>query len=155
MCVDISHLVLEALGDTDDQVVDEGSDCAEGSDVLSGTVVQFDVDNILLWVGEVDGQVVEVLRELACISSIRSPMSLASHSSFRCVPRGPSTVTSRDLMVTLTIRTQIRQSLLFFQCASLNSPPISNFVPRSEVCSKDEYGQLHSPPSGTVKVSSE
>ena len=23
MCVDISHLVLEALGDTDDQVVDE------------------------------------------------------------------------------------------------------------------------------------
>jgi len=65
MCVDISHLVLEALGDTDDQVVDEGSDCAEGSDVLSGTVVQFDVDNILLWVGEVDGQVVEVLRELA------------------------------------------------------------------------------------------
>ena len=75
MCVDISHLVLEAFGDTDNQVVDEGSDCAEGSDVLSGTVVQFDVDNILLWVGEVDGQVVEVLRELACNSSIRSPMS--------------------------------------------------------------------------------
>lgn len=74
MCVDISHLVLEALGDTNDQVVDESSDCAEGSDVLSGTVVQLDVDNILLWVGEVDGQVVEVLRELACKSSIRSPI---------------------------------------------------------------------------------
>jgi len=73
MCVDISHLVLEALGDTDDQVVDEGSDCAEGSDVLSGTVVQFDVDNILLWVGEVDGQVVEVLRELACIPPLDLP----------------------------------------------------------------------------------
>lgn len=28
MCVDVSHLVLEALGDADDQVVDEGADCA-------------------------------------------------------------------------------------------------------------------------------
>lgn len=71
MCVDISHLVLEALGDTDDQVVDEGSDCSEGSDVLSGTVVQFDLNNIGLWVGEVDGQVVEVLGELSCANYVR------------------------------------------------------------------------------------
>lgn len=65
MCVDISHLVLEALGDTDDQVVDEGSDGSEGCDVLPGTVVQLDVDDILLGVGEVDSQVVQVLREFA------------------------------------------------------------------------------------------
>lgn len=65
MCVDISHLVLEALGDTNDQVVDQGTDCAESGDVLSGTVVQLDVDDILLWVREVDGQMVEVLCELA------------------------------------------------------------------------------------------
>ena len=65
MCVDISHLVLEALGDTDDQVVDEGSDSTEGSNVLSCAVVEFDVDDILLWVGEVDCQVVQVFRELA------------------------------------------------------------------------------------------
>jgi hypothetical protein len=39
MCIDVSHLVLEALCDSDDQVVDEGSDSSEGSDVLSRTVV--------------------------------------------------------------------------------------------------------------------
>lgn len=66
MGVDVSHLVLEALGDTDNQVVDEGSDCAESGDVLSGTVVQLNVDDILLWVREVHSQVVEVLGELAC-----------------------------------------------------------------------------------------
>jgi hypothetical protein len=65
MCVDVSHLVLEALGDANDQVVDESSDCSEGSNVLSRAVVEFDVDNIFLWVGEVDCQVVQVLRELA------------------------------------------------------------------------------------------
>lgn len=65
MCVDVSHLVLEALGDTNDQVVDESSDSSEGSNVLSRAVVEFDVDDILLWVGEVDSQVVQVLRELA------------------------------------------------------------------------------------------
>jgi hypothetical protein len=66
MCVDVSHLVLEALGDAGDQVVDERSDCAERGDILSGTVVQFDLDDILLGMREVDRQVVEVLCELAC-----------------------------------------------------------------------------------------
>lgn len=28
MGIDVAHLVLEALGDTDDQVVDEGADCS-------------------------------------------------------------------------------------------------------------------------------
>lgn len=56
MCVDVSHLILEALGNTNNQVVDESTDCAESSDVLAGTVVQLDVDDILLWVREVDGQ---------------------------------------------------------------------------------------------------
>ena len=65
MCVDVSHLVFKALGDANDQVVDEGSDSSEGSNVLSRAVVQFDVDNILLGLGEVDGQMGQVLRELA------------------------------------------------------------------------------------------
>jgi hypothetical protein len=39
MCVDVSHLVLKALGNTDDQVVDEGSDGSESSNVLSSAVV--------------------------------------------------------------------------------------------------------------------
>ena len=58
MCVDVSHLVFEALGDANDQVVDESSDSSEGSNVLSRAVVEFDVDDILLWVGEVDCQMV-------------------------------------------------------------------------------------------------
>lgn len=65
MCVDISHLVLVALGNADDQVVDERADCAEGRNVLPGAVVQLDVDDLLLGVREVDRQMVEVLRELA------------------------------------------------------------------------------------------
>ena len=39
MCVDISHFVLEASRDTNDEVVDERFDCAEGSDALAGTVM--------------------------------------------------------------------------------------------------------------------
>lgn len=35
MGIDVSHLVLEALGDTDDQVVDERSDGSESGDILA------------------------------------------------------------------------------------------------------------------------
>lgn len=63
MGVDVSHLVFESLGDTNDQVVNQGSDCAEGSDILAGTVVKLDIDNFLLWVGEVDCQMAEILGE--------------------------------------------------------------------------------------------
>lgn len=65
MGVDVSHLVLEALRDTDDQVVDVGSDGSEGSDVLARAVVDLDADDILLWLGEVDSQMAQVLGELA------------------------------------------------------------------------------------------
>ncbi len=65
MRVDISHLVLEAFCDTDNQVVNQRSDCAEGSNVLAGAMVEFNVDDILLRVGEVDRKMAEVLGELA------------------------------------------------------------------------------------------
>ena len=65
MGVDVAHLVLEALGDTDDHVVDQRADCAEGRDILARAVVQLDVDEPFLGVGEVDGQMGEVLDELA------------------------------------------------------------------------------------------
>jgi hypothetical protein len=65
MGVDVSHLVLETLGDTNDQVVDEGSDSSEGSDILADTVVDLDGDLVLLGAGEVDGQVAEILDQLA------------------------------------------------------------------------------------------
>lgn len=63
--VDVAHLVLEALGNTDDQVVDEGADGTEGSNTLTGTVVQLNRDNVLLGAAEGDGKVREVLNELA------------------------------------------------------------------------------------------
>jgi hypothetical protein len=65
MGVDVSHLVLESLGDTDDEIVDQGSDCAKSSDILSGAVVEFNVDDILLWVREVHCEMAEIFAELA------------------------------------------------------------------------------------------
>jgi hypothetical protein len=63
--VDVAHLVLEALGDTDDQVVDEGAHCPEGGDGLAAAVVDLDADDVLLGRREVDREVTEVLLELA------------------------------------------------------------------------------------------
>ena len=65
MSVHISHLVLVALGDTDDHVVDESADGSEGSDILARAVVQLNVDDILLRVREGDCQMAQVLAELA------------------------------------------------------------------------------------------
>jgi hypothetical protein len=100
MCVDESHLVLESFCDTDDQVVDESADSSESSNILSRTMVQFDVDYILLGLGEVDGQMVEVLCELAYSSVNTVSVSLPFDGS---IPRGPSTVINLDLIWTLTI----------------------------------------------------
>lgn len=63
MGVDVAHLVLEALGDANDHVVDDGADGAEGGDVLAATVVHLDVDDILGGLLEGDAQVTKVLLE--------------------------------------------------------------------------------------------
>lgn len=65
MGVDVTHLVLEAAGNTDHEVVDDGADGAESSNTLAGTVVQLDGDHVLLGAAEGDGNVGEVLDELA------------------------------------------------------------------------------------------
>lgn len=69
MCVDISHLVLVALGDTNDQVLDDGFHGPQGSDILSRSVVDFDLDELLallvLGDGECDGNVREILDEFS------------------------------------------------------------------------------------------
>lgn len=114
MGVDVAHLVLEALGDADDKVVDDGAHGPEGGDVLTAAVVDLQPDNVLLELREVDGDVAEVLDELACFSVLETSRSLSStpllHGdivvrgySERCIPRGPSTVTILDLMLTLTV----------------------------------------------------
>lgn len=65
MGIDVAHLVLEALGDTDDQVVDKGADGTESGDVLAVAMVNLEADDALLDDREVDGNVAEVLNELA------------------------------------------------------------------------------------------
>ena len=63
MGVDVTHLVLEALGDTNDHVVDERTDGTESGDVLAGTVVHLDLDGGGIGLLERDGQVTKVLLE--------------------------------------------------------------------------------------------
>lgn len=65
MSVHISHLVLEALGHADDHVADDGADGAQRGDVLAGAMVDLDVDLVLGGRAEADGQVGEVLLQLA------------------------------------------------------------------------------------------
>ena len=65
MCVYVAHLVLVALGDADDHVVDDTAHCSDGCDGLARAVVHLNVDDILLGVGEADCDVLEVLGELA------------------------------------------------------------------------------------------
>jgi hypothetical protein len=65
MGVDVSHLVLEAFRDTDDQVVDDRADCSEGGDILTDTMVDVDGDDVLLGGREADGDVGQVLNQLA------------------------------------------------------------------------------------------
>ena len=48
MGIDVAHLVLKALRYTDDQVVDDGADSSESGDILTDTVVNLDIDDVLL-----------------------------------------------------------------------------------------------------------
>lgn len=46
MGIDISHLILEALCNADNQVVDDGLNGSECCNVLAGTMMQFDIDDV-------------------------------------------------------------------------------------------------------------
>jgi hypothetical protein len=63
MGVDVTHLVLEALGDTNNHVVDERAHGTESGDVLAGTVVHLNLDGGGIGLLEGDGQVTKVLLE--------------------------------------------------------------------------------------------
>ena len=65
MGVDVSHLVLEALRNADDQVVDECSDRSESSDALARAVVEFDINDVFGGVREGDGEMSEVFGEFS------------------------------------------------------------------------------------------
>ena len=65
MGVDVSHLVLEALRNAGDQVIDECSDRSEGSDALTRAVVEFDINDVFGGVREGDGEMSEVFGEFS------------------------------------------------------------------------------------------
>lgn len=85
MGVDVAHLVLVALHDTGDKVVDDSTNGSEGGDILAGTVVDLNADDALGGLGEADGQVAQVFGELAwCIGS-----DVCQPSSGRCISAYP------------------------------------------------------------------
>lgn len=64
MCIDVAHLVLVALGDTNNHVGDQGLDGTQSSDVLAGAMVQGNVDGAGdLALLERDGQMLQILLE--------------------------------------------------------------------------------------------
>jgi len=66
MGVDVTHLVLEALGDTNDHVVDERAHGSETGDLFAYTMVELNLDDVLLGTSEADREMAKVLDELAC-----------------------------------------------------------------------------------------
>lgn len=65
MGVDISHFILEALRNADNQVVYDGFDSPECSNILAGTMMQFDTDEVFRRMGEANREMGQVLRKLA------------------------------------------------------------------------------------------
>lgn len=61
MRIDVSHLVLVTLGDTGDQVGNQGLDSSQSSNVLSVTVVDGDLDSSVGNLGEGNVNVLQVL----------------------------------------------------------------------------------------------
>lgn len=66
MCINITHLITEAFCYSNNHIVDDCSDGAEGRDIFSATMVELNVDDVLLWVGKGDRKVSQVFGEFAC-----------------------------------------------------------------------------------------
>ena len=109
MGVDVTHLVLEPPSNANDQVVDDGFDSAKCSDVLAGTMMQFDIDKVLRRMREAHRKMGHVLDKFPCTHPIQR---VACWVLFRrgSIPRGPSTVTIRDLMWILTVKLSVSVS---------------------------------------------
>lgn len=65
MGVYVTHLVFVALGHADDEVVDETAHGTEGGDVFARAVVELNVDHVGRRFRERDGQMAEILDQLA------------------------------------------------------------------------------------------
>ena len=63
MCVDITHLVLEAFGDANNEIVEKRPHRPESGNRLARAMVDLHRDEVLLGRREVDIDVAEVLSE--------------------------------------------------------------------------------------------
>jgi hypothetical protein len=93
MRVDVAHLVLVSLGNTGDQVLDQGLDGPQSGDVLADTMVQLDADDLGALGDEGDSEVLEVLDELAAGSGNGDDAGLDDDGD--CISRFPSAPCSR------------------------------------------------------------
>lgn len=64
MRIHVSHLVLVTLGDTSDQVGNQRLDSSQSGNVLSVTVVDSDLDSVVIDLGESNVDVLQVLGQL-------------------------------------------------------------------------------------------
>jgi len=127
MGIDVTHLVFEALGDTNDHVVDERAHGSETGDLFAYAMVELNLNDVLLGTSEADGEMAKVLNKLACRCIVLKSRTLAEFLLrayfwctnrevvvwcwINCIPRGPSTVMILVLMSTLTICPVCQQSL--------------------------------------------
>ena len=110
--VHVAHLVLVAFGNAGDHVIDDRADGSETRNGFARAMVHFNRDGVFARVLERYGEVLEVFDEFACsplVSEPRFSMSIRDRflnswvRALLLIPRGPSTVTMRVLMPTLTI----------------------------------------------------
>lgn len=144
MGVDVTHLVLEALGDTNDHVVDERTDGTESGDVLAGTVVHLDLDGGGIGLLEGDGQVTKVLLEGATGTLNGDLAGLDSDLDCTEVP---------SVFVRLYLRIPLRPI-----CSSMFLLSISSLRRNLSHSSHDRIEWIfgdNAPPSGTFRSSSE
>jgi len=89
MGVDVSELVEEALGDTDDEVVKDRPHGSESGNIFPGAVVDKDGEGVGLGLGEGDRDVAQVLGKLSY--TINLPVSKPYVMALQSLPsRGRS-----------------------------------------------------------------
>jgi len=66
MCINIAHLIAESFCYPKNHVIDDCSDGAKRSDGLPDSMVELNIDDVLLWVRKGDGKMAQVFGEFAC-----------------------------------------------------------------------------------------
>jgi hypothetical protein len=157
MRVDVAHLVLVSLGNTGDQVLDEGPDGPQGGDVLADTMVQLDADNVGALGDEGDSEVLEVLDELATGSGNSDDAGLDGdgdyNSGFPSAPCSRTKYSPKIPPVQLLRSLELFPELPPLPFAQTHAPISSR--PSVPPLSEFRVGRIgeNSPPSGIVRVS--